>query len=86
MLVLARRINESIMIGDQIEVSIIDIRGEQVKIGIRAPSQVKVYRQEVYKAIQEENLQAARASSGALPRLDQYIKKKKDQPPPTEKE
>jgi carbon storage regulator len=82
MLVLARRINESIMIGDQIEISIIDIRGEQVKIGIRAPSKVKVYRQEVYRAIQEENLQAAKASPGALPRLDDYINKSKDSPAP----
>ena len=64
MLVLARRINESIMIGDQIEVSIIDIRGEQVKIGIQAPSQVKVYRQEVYRAIQEENLPQQAAEKG----------------------
>ena len=86
MLVLARRINESIMIGDQIEVSIVDIRGEQVKLGISAPSKVKVYRREVYKAIQEENLQAAKASSGALPRLDQYIKKKKDKPPTSDQE
>ena len=70
MLVLARKINESLMIGDQIEVSIIDVRGEQVKIGIKAPSHIKVYRQEVYRAIQEENVQAAKASPDNLPPLE----------------
>ncbi len=75
MLILARKVNESIMIGDQIEISIVDIRGEQVKIGIRAPSDVKVYRQEVYKAIQQENVAAASAPSSELPPLDEYLRK-----------
>ena len=70
MLVLARKINESLMIGDQIEVSIIDVRGEQVKIGIKAPPHIKVYRQEVYRAIQEENVQAAKARPDKLPPLE----------------
>lgn len=80
MLVLARRVNESIMIGDQIEVSIVDIRGEQVKIGIKAPPRIKVYRQEVYLAIQQENLEAAKARPEALPPLEGLLslKKKED--------
>ena len=45
MLILARKTNQSIMIGDQIQVSIVDIRGDQVKLGISAPRSVKVYRQ-----------------------------------------
>jgi carbon storage regulator len=71
MLILARRIGESIMVGDHVEISIVDIKGDQVKLGIKAPSQVKVYRREVYAAIQEENLAAAAASPGNLPALDQ---------------
>jgi carbon storage regulator len=63
MLVLARKINESIVIGDSIHVSVIDIKGDQVKLGIDAPKQVKVYRQEVYDAIQEENRKAARSAA-----------------------
>ncbi len=59
MLILARRIGESIMIGDQVEISVVDIKGDQVKLGINAPAQVKVYRREVYAAIQEENRAAA---------------------------
>jgi carbon storage regulator len=75
MLILARRINETIMIGDQIEVSIVDIRGDQVKIGIRAPRTVKVYRKEVYQLIQDENLKAAQTVPGSLPRLDSLMGK-----------
>ncbi len=62
MLILARKTNESIVIGGEIEVSVIDIRGDQVKLGISAPRHVKVYRREVYEAILEENRQAAAAS------------------------
>ncbi len=69
MLILARRIGESIMIGDQVEVSVVDIKGDQVKLGIKAPTAVKVYRQEVYAAIQEEN-RAAAAAPGTLPSLE----------------
>lgn len=70
MLILARRINESIMIGDQVEISVVDIKGDQVKLGISAPRSVKVYRREVYRSIQEENVAAARAAPGTLPSLD----------------
>ncbi|PKL07022.1 MAG: carbon storage regulator, partial [Spirochaetae bacterium HGW-Spirochaetae-7] len=55
MLILSRKLNEKIIIGDGVTVSIIEIRGDQVKLGIDAPKTVKVYRQEVYDAIQEEN-------------------------------
>jgi len=65
MLILARKINESINIGDKIEVSVIDIRGDQVKLGIKAPQEVKVFRREVYEAIQTEN----RIASQAKPEL-----------------
>ncbi len=58
MLVLARKINESIMIGDDIEVVVIDIKGDQVKLGIRAPKKVTVHRKEIYEEIQQENIAA----------------------------
>jgi carbon storage regulator len=70
MLILARRVNESIMIGDQVEISVVDIKGDQVKLGISAPRSVKVYRREVYRAIQEENVAAVRAAPETLPSLD----------------
>lgn len=74
MLILARRTNESIVIGDDIEVSVVDIKGDQVKLGIKAPRQVKVYRREVFEAIQEENRKAAETATPELPSLDDYLK------------
>lgn len=59
MLVLSRQRDESIMIGDNIVVTIVDIRGDKVRLGINAPSEIPVHRQEVYEAIQRENLRAA---------------------------
>jgi carbon storage regulator len=59
MLVLTRREDESIMIGDEIEVKVLNIKENQVKLGIVAPRAVAVHRREVYLAIQEENAQAA---------------------------
>ncbi|EPG73135.1 carbon storage regulator [Leptospira fainei serovar Hurstbridge str. BUT 6] len=61
MLVLARRTNESIIIGDDIEIVIVDIKGDQVKIGVKAPKEVSVHRAEVYREIQAENRKAAGA-------------------------
>lgn len=59
MLVLSRYLNQTIMIGDDIEVSIVDIKGDQVRIGIKAPREIKVYRKEIYEAISKENIDAA---------------------------
>jgi carbon storage regulator len=58
MLVLSRHRDESIMIGDDIVVTIVDIRGDKVRLGIDAPSDIPVHRQEVYDAIQRENRKA----------------------------
>lgn len=60
MLVLSRQRDESIMIGDNIVITIVDIRGDKVRLGINAPSEIPVHRQEVYEAIQRENLRASR--------------------------
>ena len=59
MLVLSRRTNESIMIGGDIEVTVLGVEGDNVKLGIRAPKEVDIYRQEIYLAIQAENRAAA---------------------------
>jgi carbon storage regulator len=59
MLVLSRHRDESIMIGDEIVVTIVDIRGDKVRLGINAPSSVPVHRQEVFDAIQREAQQAS---------------------------
>ena len=61
MLILSRKIDEKIKIGNDITITIIDVRGDQVKIGVEAPKNVKVFRQEVFNAIQSEN-KAALAS------------------------
>lgn len=60
MLVLSRQRDESIVIGDNIVVTIVDIRGDKVRLGIDAPVEVPVHRQEVYEAIQRENLKATK--------------------------
>ena len=69
MLILSRKTNEKIMIGDDISISIIEIRGDQVRIGVDAPKSVKVFRQEVFDAIKAEN-KAAVQSIAVLPVLD----------------
>lgn len=59
MLVLTRKLNQSIQIGDDIELKILAIEGEQIKIGIEAPKNIEIHRKEIYLAIQEENSRAA---------------------------
>jgi len=70
MLILSRRVNEKIVISDDIVISVVEVRGDQVKLGIDAPRNVKVFRQEVFDAIQEENKKAAAASGAQLPLID----------------
>ena len=60
MLVLSRQRDESIIIGDNIVVTIVDVRGDKVRLGIEAPREVSVHRREVYEAIQRENLAASK--------------------------
>ena len=60
MLVLSRQRDETIMIGDEIEITVVDIRGDKVRLGITAPTRIAVHRKEVYEAIKRENEQAAR--------------------------
>ena len=58
MLVLSRQRDESIIIGDNIVITVVDIRGDKVRLGIQAPTEIPVHRQEVYEAIQRENQRA----------------------------
>ena len=69
MLVLSRKKTESIMIGDHIEVKILAVEGDQVKIGIVAPKTVKVHRSEVFEAIQQQNKEALNVSADFLKQL-----------------
>jgi carbon storage regulator len=64
MLVLSRQRDETIMIGDDIEITIVDIRGDKVRLGISAPNAVPVHRKEVYDAIKRENLASAGMDPG----------------------
>ncbi len=66
MLVLSRQRDETIMIGDDVEVTIVDIRGDKVRLGITAPRSIQVHRKEVYDAIKRENQQAAGLSPGEV--------------------
>lgn len=69
MLVLSRKKTESIMIGDHIEVKILAVEGDQVKLGIVAPKSVKVHRSEVFEAIQQQNKEALNSSVDFLKQL-----------------
>ena len=70
MLVLSRHRDESIIIGDDIIITVVDIRGDKVRLGIAAPIEISVHRQEVYEAIQRENRQASRLDPQEARRID----------------
>lgn len=74
MLVLTRKVNQSIMIGDEIEVVVLGVRGEQVRLGIKAPRNVTVHRREIYEAIQRENLMAAQTQPEDVPTPTKQVK------------
>ncbi|MGE7769391.1 carbon storage regulator CsrA [Viridibacillus arvi] len=69
MLVLSRKTDESIMIGDNVEIKILSVDGEQVKIGIVAPKTVKIHRSEVFAAIQEQNKEALNVSKSLIEQI-----------------
>lgn len=72
MLALARKVNESIIINDDIEVTILEIKGDQVKVGIKAPKSVPIYRKELYLQIQEANEEAVKTAD--LAALSELLK------------
>ena len=59
MLALSRKMNESIMLGNDIEVTVLEIKGDQVKIGVKAPKTIPIYRRELYLQIRQSNKEAA---------------------------
>ncbi len=73
MLALSRKKNEALIINNNIEITILEIKGDQVKIGINAPKEVPVYRKEVYEQIQKENAEAA--GTEGLAALADFLKK-----------
>lgn len=77
MLVLTRKLNQSIMIGDEIELTILAIDGEQIKLGINAPKNIDIHRKEVYIAIQKENNEAIQTEQNILQSLGAYFQDKK---------
>lgn len=81
MLVLTRRLGESINIGDNIKITVVDIDGKQVKIGIEAPKDITIFREEVYERIKKENLRAAAsASKDSLKKAAKIFKKESNDP------
>jgi carbon storage regulator len=78
LLILTRKIGEGIILGDDIRISIMEIRGKQIRIGIEAPQNVVVLREEIYQRIQEENLQAAGVRDVDLKEIAKIWQQKKD--------
>lgn len=78
MLVLSRRRDESIMIGDEVEVTVVEVRGDVVKLGVKAPRSVPVHRKEIYETIQRENLAATKASKTDISKILKAVRARKD--------
>lgn len=76
MLVLTRKLGESIAIDDHIKIVVVQIKGKQVRLGIKAPKETKIHREEVYQAIQEQNTEASQSDLNSLSDLASELKKK----------
>jgi len=74
MLVLSRQRDETIIIGDNIEITVVDVRGEKVRLGITAPRAVQVHRKEVYDSIRRENAEASRVQIDDLGEVDRNLR------------
>lgn len=75
MLILSRKTDQQIKIGENITITIIDIKGDQVKIGVEAPKDVKVFRQEVFNAIRNENTAASDVNNDIVSTINRILKK-----------
>ena len=73
MLILTRKQGESVAIGDEIQVTVVEIQGKQVKLGVRAPREVAVHRQEIYEKIQQENIRASQVDDFDLSKIKQAL-------------
>ncbi len=76
MLVLTRKLGESIAIDDHIKIVVVQIKGKQVRLGIKAPKETKIHREEVYKAIQEQNTEASQTDINVVSDLAAELRKK----------
>lgn len=77
MLVLTRKLGESIRIGDNIIIKVIELDGKHVKLGIEAPKNISVNREEIYERIQKENLEASRTQEKNLKNIAAWLRKEK---------
>lgn len=73
MLVLTRKLNESIMIGDDIELTVLAVEGEQIKLGIKAPKNIEIHRKEIYLSIQQENNEAINTETKIIQNLSSFF-------------
>mgnify|MGYP000229923864 CR=1 FL=1 len=76
MLVLSRRLGETLIIGDDVKVTVLGISGNQVRLGIAAPKEVSVHREEVYQAIHDQNTEAANSAPSDLAAFNAELNKK----------
>ena len=74
MLVLTRRPGESVMIGDDVVLTVLDVRGDVVRLGIKAPRSIQVHREEVYRELQRVNREAASPTDNAVEALSRMLK------------
>jgi carbon storage regulator len=74
MLVLTRRSGESVMVGDEVVITVLEVRGDVIRLGIRAPRTIQVHREEVYRELQEANRAAASPSDDAVRSLAQLLR------------
>lgn len=81
MLVLSRKKDEVIVVGDDIEITVVDIRGDQVKIGVSAPRSVSIHRKEIYESIKRENLEAAKATALGVGKLAEALRMRRSPGP-----
>ena len=73
MLALSRKPGESVIIGNDIEITILEVKGEQVKVGIKAPQSIAIYRKELFEQIQESNREASKISEDAMKNLNKIF-------------
>ncbi len=81
MLILTRKSGEVIRIGDDVVLRVLEVRGGQVRLGVEAPSSVRIYREEVYRAIQRENAQAALTTAAPMDAATAAWQRRKEREP-----
>lgn len=74
MLALSRKLGETIVIGDDVEITVLDIQRDQIKLGIKAPRHISIHRKEIYLQIQEENKAATQTTEEAAKQLKDFMK------------